>query len=83
MKNDSKNKQDINIIYNSKYEVIKSYNRYMEKIINKNNHKIEFHINYGRNVIQTISFCDYCLRPNNIWKFVKILHFPKPKKKHE
>jgi hypothetical protein len=63
---------------NKKADIIKLYNEYIEKYITQ--HKIEFHINYASNIIQTVSFCDYCSKPNNIWDIRKGFSFSRTKK---
>jgi hypothetical protein len=70
--------EKVNTNLMSKENVIEHYNEYIAKYIKQP--KIEFHLNFAGNVIQTLSFCDYCSKPNNIWDIRKGFSFSKTKK---
>ena len=64
----------------TKEEFIKSYNKNYFDIINKTNSKVEFHILFGANVIQTVSICEICSKPNTLWDVRKEFQFSKNKR---
>ncbi len=64
----------------SKEEYIKNYNKNYYKIISNNNSKIEFNISFGANIVQTISLCEICGKPNTLWDIRKEFQFSKNKK---
>lgn len=69
-----------NKVVMSKEEFIRNYNKNYYNIISKNNSKLEFHISFGANVIQTVSLCEICGKPNTIWDIRKEFQFSKNKK---
>lgn len=64
----------------TKDEFIKNYNKNYFNIISKNNSKVEFHISLGANVIQSVSLCEICGKPNTLWDIRKEFQFSKNKK---
>lgn len=61
----------------SKSDFIKNYNKNFYNLINKSTSKLEFHISFGANIIQSLSFCEICNKPNTIWDIRKEFQFSK------
>lgn len=64
----------------SKEEYIRNYNKNYYNIISKNNSKLEFHISFGASIIQSVSLCEICGKPNTLWDIRKEFQFSKNKK---
>lgn len=68
----------------TKDNYLKSFNVFTQNLTKEGNEsKIsnKFHMNFGINTIYTISFCDYCSKPNNLWDTRKEYEYSKTRKK--
>jgi hypothetical protein len=61
----------------SKAEFINNFNKNYYNFINKSNTKLDFYISFGSNVIQSISLCEICNKPNTIWDIRREFQFSK------
>lgn len=77
--NNTQNVNHINL--RSKEEYIKYFNNFFDTHIKNNTRPVvEFKYNFGLNILQTTSFCEYCMKPNNLWEVRKDISYSKTKK---
>jgi hypothetical protein len=64
------------IYVRSKDDFIKSFDHFLRGV----EYRGDFHLNFAVNLIQSVSFCDYCSKPNNIWDIRKEFIYSKLRK---
>jgi len=64
----------------SKEQFIINYKRNYNNIISNYYSKLEFHMSFGVNIIQTVSLCEICGKPNTLWDIRREFQFSKNKK---
>ena len=77
----SNQQKEISINQNKK-EYLSNLNSILNLINSQKNRiseKSEFLCNFGINIIQSISICDYCKKPNDIWDLRENLEYNKKK----